>query len=425
MKVKVTGTITNPYAIAISSKSYVHRMLIGAALSGGKSVLKSNIISKDMRATMECLNNLGADIEITDEGFEIKRGVQKCDKVSIDCNESGSTLRFMIPLVSYLCNETTITGKGKLPERPNGALTDTLRRNGAVIDSDFLPMNISGKLSSGTYEIAGNISSQYITGLLLTLPLLDGDSKIVLTSDLQSKPYVDITIEVLKLFGIKVKEKDYGYEIPGNQSYNAPSVMEAEGDWSNGAYLLSMGAVCGEIKVSNLNGSSIQGDREIVNILKGYGLEVKSLSNETLVKQRDWKSVDQDVMQIPDLLPAIAVLALKGNEDSIFRNVSRLRIKESDRIESVSKIISAFGGVAKSIKNGDEEDLVVSPVKSDENSEVEIDSYNDHRIVMAAVIAHLATGRDVIINGFEAVDKSYPSFIQVCRDMGMTLEVLD
>ena len=186
-----------------------------------------------------------------------------------------------------------------------------------------------------------------------------------------------------------------------------------------------MGAVCDSLRVSNLNGASIQGDREIVNIIKGFGLSVHSLSSETEVKQGEWKSVDQDVMQIPDLLPAIAVLALKGNKDSIFRNVSRLRIKESDRIESVSKIISAFGGVAKSIKNGDEEDFIVSPVKSDENSEVEIDSYNDHRIVMAAVIAHLATGRDVIINGFEAVDKSYPSFMQVCRDMGMTLEVLD
>lgn len=407
---------------AISSKSYVHRLLIAAGLSDGGVSIKSNIVSEDMKATVRCLNSMGALIEIREADgrydFIVKEGVRKQPFCSLDCGESGSTARFLIPIAAFFSERSKITGHGKLPGRPFGPLCEAMKENGALFDKDILPMNIEGTLRSGEYVIPGNVSSQFISGLLFALPLLDGDSSIKLTSNLESSSYVDMTIDVLERFGIKVTRKEDGFFISGGQKYQSVISIEAEGDWSNGAYLMAMGSFGEEIEVTGLNSNSIQGDKEILSILKNYGKKVPLTPVET------------DCRNIPDLVPAIAVLALYSEGISTFLNVERLRIKESDRITSVQSLIEAFGGKSEVYQSTDEnglshENLRVFGKAGKENTirdTVEVDSFNDHRIVMAAAIAGLGEDVTVIIKRADAVNKSYPGFFEVCKKMGMNVE---
>lgn len=218
---------------AISSKSYVHRLLIAAALSDKGSTIKTNILSEDMKATIDCMNALGADIKVENSLIYVNpianvQSKEKCDNAHLNPNESGSTARFLLPVASVLCKQFTMEGHGKLPQRPFGPVCECMRANGAVISSDFIPLEVSGELRPGTYELPGNISSQYITGLMYALPMLQGDSDIMLTTELESKAYIDITLDVLNMFGIRVEATKKGYHIPGNQKYVAPDKMQTQ-----------------------------------------------------------------------------------------------------------------------------------------------------------------------------------------------------
>lgn len=401
---------------AITSKSYVHRLLIAAALSGSPLFVPSNIVSQDMRATMECLNSLGACIKETPKGFEIVRGLSICTgEAFLDCGESGSTARFLLPLVCILCKSCKMTGHGKLPERPMEALTVALRKNNAVIDSDFLPLTTREGLEGGVFEIPGNISSQYITGLLFALPLLQKDSVIKLTSKLESSGYVDITIDVLKRFGIVIECGEGGtYSVPGNQSYRAPSAVEAEGDWSNSAYVLSLGAVDGFVNVSGLNPESFQGDREIADILSRFGADVSfDKGTYTVKKEGSLKAVTADVSDIPDLVPAIAAVASFAEGKTVLKNAGRLRIKESDRLEAIKKLLEAFDVKSYSEFDGGVENFVIEGGKVSAGKVIHVDSFSDHRIVMAAAIMSRGAGVPVEIDGYEAINKSFPGFASV------------
>lgn len=400
---------------AISSKSYVHRLLIAAALSDKASTVKTNILSEDMKATIDCLNAMGADIKVEDKIIYVNpiAGILsggKCEQAYLNPNESGSTARFLLPIASVLCKQFTMEGHGKLPQRPFGPVCECMRANGAVISSDFIPLEVSGELRPGIYELPGNISSQYITGLMYALPVLKGDSDIMLTTKLESKAYIDITLDVLNMFGIRVEATEKGYHIPGNQKYIAPDKMQAQGDWSNAAFFLCMGAIAGEMTVTEIDATSPQGDKEILNILKKFGAEVTIEENAVTVRQKELKAIRTEVSEIPDLVPVMCVVAALAEGTTVFENAGRLRIKESDRIETTKALLQALGADLRAVEEDGKVNLYIDGVK--EYTGGTVDSAGDHRIAMSAAVAAVRATAPVKIRGAEAVNKSYPGFFE-------------
>lgn len=413
----------------ISSKSYVHRLLFCGALCDNISeenplLIRTNIFSEDMLATMKCLNALGACVDKTEGGFTIVRGLMDAETKNSElrayCSESGSTARFLLPLAASLCKGKKtchVDGGGRLTERTNEALVTVLSEHGAVMSGNFLPIHISGSLRPGTYEIPGNISSQYITGLLITLPTLDGDSDIVITTSIESAGYLDITLEVLAAFGIRIDKTTDGYHVPGNQRYHAPDRIITEADWSNGAFVLALGAVKGQVTVKGLNPESVQGDRAFVDILRRFGGIVEFSGTDVTVIANKMKAVSLDVSQVPDLVPALACLALSAEGESCLQHVDRLRLKESDRVEAIINLIRAFGGNARTEKDaltGFENLFIGKNINEQVMQEhITVDSCNDHRMVMAAVILQRAFNlNELTIKGAQAINKSYPGYFE-------------
>ncbi len=429
------GTGGDNRAEAISSKSYVHRLLIAASLCDKDITVDTNIVSKDMEATMRTLAALKG-VKIAPPASDVP--------VELDCGESGSTARFILPLAAFILDSAVVTGSGKLPERPMGPLCDVLRAAGVSVSDDHLPITVSGRPHAGNYSIPGNVSSQFISGLLFMLPLLDGDSTLTIEGELESAAYVDMTLDVLAKFGITVRKTASGFEIPGGQKYSYPSGedkihIKAEGDWSNGAYVCAIGSLgCGRyfdtFSISGLNPESIQGDRAAVDVMKEFGIGVDVLRDagadtaEYVIKGRPQKPVDVECSQIPDLVPALAVLAAFADGDSVFRNVSRLRMKECDRIEAVKDMLGEIGiSVDITSENGSENMTVcgrggdVSLQLSDGSEHITIDSFNDHRIAMAAAAIAFAADTPVMIRDAMAVDKSYPGFYDLVEKLGMSV----
>lgn len=441
------GKQNNVTLDAISSKSHVHRLLIAAALSDNiedSCFIQSNIVSDDMKATLRCLSSLGAMIDINEKGFVVRKPVSFKDEVCLNCGESGSTARFLLPVSLLFSNSLKMNGEGKLPERPFGPLNETLRNMGADISSDFLPLCAKGNLAAGEYVIPGDVSSQFISGLLFALPLLNGDSSIVLTTALESKGYVDLTIDVLKEFGVRIDATETGYRIPGGQRYIAPKEIKSEGDWSNGGFLLCAGAVGNGITIKGLNIASPQKDSAVVDILKQFGARVDTDdgSDLRLGENHGFKSgvsvyadklvhADIDAKDIPDLVPALSVVAAYADGITRFRNVGRLRIKESDRIETISALLHQIGVKAETKEKDGQVDLLVYGKNSEEmNSSsadtigdlpITINGYNDHRIVMAGAFTALRENQPVVLTGAQAVNKSYPGFFEVCKLMGLSV----
>ena len=386
---KLKGTVEIP-----SSKSFAHRLLIAAALSDAPTRVHMNALNDDIAATADCLRALGARIDRTESGFAVHPITKAPDgSITLFCAESGSTLRFLIPVAAALGADCTFTGAGRLPQRPNAVLTQALAAHGVQADSDLLPMHITGRLASGTYAVAGNVSSQYITGLLTALPLCAGDSEIVLTTNLESAAYIDITIETLALFGVRIERTPSGWRIPGSQKYVSPGDVTAEGDWSAAAFWLAANALGSEIECLGLNASSVQGDRAVAGML--------SQPDRTL-----------DVSGTPDLLPALAVAAAVRKGKTTFTGAARLRIKESDRIRAVAEMLDNLGVPAQELSDG----LIVhggAPLTGGR-----VDGCNDHRIVMAAAIAATVADGPVTITDAQAVSKSYPAFFEHFNALG-------
>ena len=382
------------------SKSAAHRALICSYLSGGGAV-NGIIDSADMRATTGALKAL-------ENGSEV-----------IDCIESGSTLRFLIPVAAALGKSVCFTGSGRLPERPIGYYITLLRAHGVECESNgCLPLKISGKLTGGTFEIRGDVSSQYVTGLLLALPLLDEDSRIVLTSPLQSRPYVDMTLKVLSDFGIKIEERENEYIIPKNQSYKARS-YNVEGDWSQAAFFLAAGTINGDITVNGLDFSSAQGDKEIVELLERFGADIKKGENSISVKKSDLKAIEIDAKNIPDLVPALAVVAARAEGKTVINNIERLRIKESDRVESVVSNLKKMGINAAQTPSS----IIIEGAQSVLGAP--LCGYNDHRIVMAFSMLALTAEGETVISDAQSINKSYPTFFEDYNSLGGRANVID
>ncbi len=412
---EISGTIR-----AISSKSDAHRILICAALSKKRTRIYCNVMSKDIAATISSLESMGTDISVDGDFITvIPKAFNK--KAEIDCNESGSTLRFLLPLVSALNIDATIKGNGRLPQRPISPLKEEMEKKGVTFHTDNkFPLHLTGQLQSGEYEIQGNISSQFITGLLFALPLLDGDSKIKLIPPVESKSYLDITVSVLRKFGIKIEEQQNSYIIKGNQQFVSPEEITVEGDWSNASFFLCAGALCEKgVTVTDLDISSPQGDKKILEVLTSMGADVKIIGNKITVKKNKLNGVTVDASDIPDAVPIISVVASACKGDTKIINAQRLRIKESDRIKSVVEMLHSVGGSVEETDDG----MIIHGGNSLNGGVV--NGYNDHRIVMSASILSCLCKEDVIITDSNAVEKSYPDFFDDFNKMGGNSDVLN
>ena len=400
---KLIGTLYAP-----SSKAYSQRMIIAAALAEGVSEISNLTVSKDISVSAAAMEALGATV-IADEGTFTISGIKKPPaKADIDCCESGATLRFVIPVAAALGTEALFKGQGKLPQRPITPYIRELSAKGITFEPQGgLPLHMSGRLRAGEYKMEGDISSQFITGLLYALPLCEGDSSIKLTSVLQSKPYVDMTITALKRFGVEVNETEENglpvYNVKGGQKYTHCNIS-VEGDYSQAAFFYVANALGSEIEIKNLDENTAQGDKAIVDIINGCGKELLPFT--------------ADVGDIPDLVPILTVLGCLTKGTSRIINAARLKIKESDRLVDVARALNSIGG---KVTAGDDF-LEIQPVEKFTGGEV--DACNDHRIVMSAAIAALSSDSPVIIKGAEAVNKSYPRFFEDYKALGGKFEIL-
>ncbi len=421
MEMRCTPSTLSGRINAISSKSDAHRLLICAALSNEATKINCNCLSKDIVATVECLKSMGADIAIGNGAITVTPQ-QFNKKATLNCRESGSTLRFLMPVVSALGIDATFLGQGRLPERPISPLKEEMEKHGVdFTNGSNFPLDLTGSLQAGEYEIAGNVSSQFITGLLFALPLLDGDSTIKLIPPVQSKSYINITISALRKFGIEVEEQENLYIIKGNQKYVSPKEITVDGDWSNSAFFLCAGAISkAGVTVVGIDVNSPQGDRKILDILRRMGAVVEIDGNEITVKKNRLFGIVVDAGDIPDLVPIVAVMGAcceKGVTHIV--NGSRLRLKESDRIQSTFQMLDRVGVAVSETDDG----LVIWG--DNEMVGRVIDSFNDHRIVMATAILSCECSLDVDIKDYKAVEKSYPHFFDDFNNLGGNANVIN
>ncbi len=385
---------------AISSKSHAHRLLICSFLAGELLPLDNMDISADITATHEALKAL-------DNGEK-----------SLDCGESGSTLRFLLPVIAALGIETELLGHGRLPERPLSPLIEELEKNGAVFSAHALPIKTGGKLKAGEYTLPGNISSQYISGLLFALPLLDGESKIIITGNTESAAYIDLTIDALKAFSIEIKKTSYGFFVGGNQKYKKPNNIAVQGDWSNSAFFLCAGALGGDITMTGLDLNCSQSDKAIFDLLSQFGCETSAADGIKIKGTKKTNPLKIDISPCPDLFPVLAVTACGAKGDTLLYNAARLRIKESDRIDSTAQLIRCLGG---DVTEGDDY-LIIHGTGSLKGGTA--DSFNDHRIAMAAAVAACICESNVTIKNAQAVNKSYPKFFEDYNSLGGNADVI-
>ena len=395
---QLRGTMTPP-----PSKSQAHRLIIAAALAEGESHLGNVALSMDIQATLRCIRAMGAKASpdgsvIRGTGGILFPCTPCCDPSVYQCGESGSTLRFMIPIVLAVKQGGIFQGQGRLMQRP-------LKPYEAIFDEKNIwynrhgdQMEIFGKLTPGTYALPGDVSSQFITGLMYALPLLEEDSEILLTSALESEGYIDMTVQALNTFGVQVQRTAFGWHIPGRQQYQ-PHDGQVESDYSQAGFYYAANGIGNAVTLQGMNPDSAQGDRVIVpyyDQLCGEG------------------TVELDVSQCPDLLPPLAVHAALRRAGTVTRlvNAARLRLKESDRLTTVTQVLNALGACVEEHPDS----LTVTAVESLHGGTVE--SHNDHRIAMMAAIAATRSSGPVTILGAECVRKSYPDFWEDYEALG-------
>lgn len=391
---KLKGTVVPP-----SSKSQTHRALIAASLADGESVLGNILLSEDIRATAAAMRQLGAEVSVRGEEALVLGGqVIQGGTVRLDCGESGSTLRFLIPVALAVHGDAEFTGRGRLMERPLDEYFRIFEEKGIVHTLEEGRLHVQGTLPPGDYALRGDVSSQYITGLLFALPLAKGDSVIRLSTPLESKGYIAMTLDVLARFGIEITTKDHRvFRIRGNQTYR-PCSMVLEGDHSQAAFYEAANALGSEVSIEGMDWDSLQGDRAMTEVM------------ERLSKAGD---VEIDVSDIPDLVPAIAVVAaLRVGQETRLFNAARLRIKESDRLEAVTVELAKLGARIEAFPDS----LTITGVSHFTGGVT--DSHNDHRIAMALAVAATRAEGDVIISGAGSVKKSYPHFFNDYERLG-------
>ncbi len=414
---KLAGTVP-----AISSKSDAHRILIAAALADAPTEVHCNVLSEDIRATAECLCALGAKINFGDKKITVVPiGANRTHIAVLDCGESGSTLRFLLPVVSALGSDGAFTGHGRLPERPVTDLRQAMEAHGVRFSPQgAFPIRTSGALTAGKYILKGNVSSQYVTGLLFALPVLDGDSEIELLPPVESVSYIQMTLSTLQTFGISVEQKENRYFIKGNQKYRTPKKVTADGDWSNAAFFLTAGAVGAPVTVTGLRPDSIQGDKAVLDVLGAMGACITWNGDAVTVSPAPLHGVRLDAKNIPDLIPILSVAAASAQSGATtVVNAGRLRLKECDRLSAICAMLRRLGVSCTETEDG----LTVQGGAGIRGGETE--GFNDHRMVMSAAIAATAAREAVTIRGAQAIKKSYPHFFEDFKLLGGMADVLD
>lgn len=397
-----TGSVRIP-----ASKSQAHRLLICAALGAQPVALQCDGVSADIAATARCLRALGADI--TDDGAGTFRIVPIAGEMpahaDLFCGESGSTLRFLLPVVGTLGADVTFRMEGRLPERPLSPLDAVLTAHGMTIRRDGALLHVAGQLRPGAYELPGDVSSQYISGLLMALPRLPGESTLAVTGRLESAGYIAMTEDALHLSGIRLQKSGRTYTIPGGQTARLPAQCHVEGDWSNAAFFLCMGALSpAGVTVTGLAAASSQGDRAVLDVLRRFGADVHEMQDTVTVRRGALRGVTIDAAPIPDLIPVLSVVAALADGETQIVNAARLRLKESDRLESTAAMLRALGGQVKEHGSG----LTVTGRPALTGGTV--DPQHDHRIAMAAATAACGSAAPVTVRDRACIEKSYPCF---------------
>lgn len=396
---------------AIPSKSFVHRALICASLADEPTRLRCPRTCADIEATADCLRALGAVIERDGDAFVITP-CKTPDKADLFCRESGSTLRFLLPVAAALGVDSVFHTEGRLSARPLSPLYEEMERHGISLSGNgVFPMSMTGKLQAGEYSLDGGVSSQFFTGLLLALPLAGKDSTITVEGKLESAPYVELTLDVMRLFGVEAEFDGKTMTVHPAQ-YRTPGVIHSEGDWSNAAFWLAAGVIGGDLSVDELRLDSAQGDKVIVSFLRRMGARITEENGVYKAFRSELHGIDIDASHYPDLVPILAVTAAFAKGTTRFTNAARLRLKESDRIASVCDMINALGG---------------SCVPTDDGMIIEgksylpggtVDACGDHRIAMSAAVAACRCASEVTIVGAEATAKSYPQFFEDYEKVG-------
>lgn len=426
-------TIISPAALsgniqAPPSKSAAHRALICAALCGECCTVKPISGSADMAATLGVLQAMGAQFQQQAEAVRFSPAVWAKEPAALFCRESGSTLRFLLPVAAALGIPAAFSGAGRLPDRPIGALTEQMQLHGVSFSGEKLPFQISGRLTAGEYALPGNISSQFVTGLLFALPLLQKASVIRLTTPLESAGYIDLTIQILSSFGIRIGHIPDGFSIPGGQRYRLPekaaslpglgTVIPVEGDWSNAAFWICAAAIGGDVRLAGLDRYSTQGDRAILEIVKQFGGDIRWEGDLLHCRASRLCGCRIDAGPVPDLVPILAVTGAFAEGDTEIYNAARLRIKESDRLAAVRQLVCSLGGDVEEYPDR----LVIHGGKGLRGGHA--DGANDHRIVMSAAVAGAFCREPVRIAGAQAVEKSYPDFFMKLIDLGGRCDVI-
>lgn len=397
-----TGRVTVP-----GSKSRAHRLFLAAALGRTPVQLTCRGLSGDLLATLSCLEALGAQVENLkgDRLTLVPLSAPPTGEILLPCGESGTTLRFLLPLVGALGAEAVFQRRGRLPRRPLEPLLAELTRHGMTIRAQGDDLLVQGQLTPGDYALPGHISSQFISGLLLALPLLPGHSTLTLTSPPQSAPYIALTEQVLRQGGVTLHRGENAYAIPGGQGYALPSPQVVEGDWSAAAPFLCAGALSpAGVTVTGLTLPSLQGDSVLPALLEKMGAEVETSPQSVTVRARTLRAITVDAGPIPDLIPPLCALCAVARGESRIRNAQRLRDKESDRLQGVAELLNGLGG--KLTVDGD--DLRIFGVPRLQGGTA--DPRRDHRLAMTAAVAASACTGPVTVLDSDCVQKSYPAF---------------
>ncbi len=419
MKAIVTPSKIGGEISAISSKSAAHRMLMAAAFSDKKTKVHCETISEDILATVDCLRILGAEISYENGIFTVIPK-EKNKSGTLPCNESGTTLRLLLPIASAIGGEWIFDMRGRLPSRPLSPLKEELMTHGISFEYiDANKLKIRGKLECGSYTISAEVSSQFISGLLFALTLIDGESTLEITGKMESAPYVLMTLDTLKSFGALIEQNENVFKIKGT-NLSSEDELFVEGDWSNSAFSLCAAAISkSSVTLKNLSAKTRQGDSQILDILEKIGATITRSNNMVAVKGNELFATEIDAKDIPDLVPILTVVASVSKGITKISGASRLRIKESDRLQTTYEMLTNLGADVKMLDDG----FIINGKARLCGGNVF--SHNDHRIAMSACIAALVCKDKVIINDSGAVKKSYPHFFDDMKKIGFNIEIID
>lgn len=417
MKVIIKGASLAGRVIVPASKSEAHRYMICAALADVPTEIEMHGICSDIEATADCLASLGAGVERTQSGYRISPVKDVLNGNTLRCRDSGSTLRFLLPVAAALGAEASFYREGKLHERPLVPLDCEMERHGTSLVGDGRLLHIKGQMSGCEYKIAANISSQFISGILMALPIIGGGT-VELEGKIESAGYIDITVAVMKRFGVDVSFDGNKLCVPQGSRYVSPASVTVSGDWSGAAFWVAAGALSKDgIDVCGVDTDSLQGDKRIVGVVNDIGADVKIDGGCVCVKRNKLNGLDVDASDIPDIVPIISVLSSVSKGKTVISGAERLRIKESDRLATTTETLTLMGADVKELSDG----LSICGVSELRGAVIE--SHRDHRIAMSAAISSMMCDGEVTVLGAECVNKSYPAFWDDFVSLGGVVEV--